>query len=83
MTGLRARGGVEVDLTWSVGRPHVATLKPAVTGAQRLRLPEGVRIRTFKDGTKIVAVSSGADRVVPLSLKAGHVYTLEFAVQTN
>jgi alpha-L-fucosidase 2 len=81
VTGLRARGGVEVDLAWSVGLPQVATLKPTVDGAQRLHLPAGVRVRTLKDGAKTVAVSSGADSMFPLSLKAGHVYTLEFAAR--
>ena len=79
VSGLRARGGVELDLAWSGGLPRTATLKPTVDGTPRLRLPAGVRIRTLKDGAKRVEVRSGTDPVVPLSLKAGHFYTLEFA----
>ncbi|MDR3719703.1 MAG: glycoside hydrolase family 95 protein [Bryobacteraceae bacterium] len=81
VTGLRARGGVGVDLAWSRGVPQAATLKPMVDGAQRLRLPAGVRIQTLKDGAKTVAMRSGASSLVPLNLKAGHVYTLEFAAR--
>jgi alpha-L-fucosidase 2 len=81
VTGLRARGGMEVDVAWSVGLPQVATMKPAVDGAQRLHLPAGVRVQTLKDGAKTVAARSGASSLVPLSLKAGHVYALEFAAR--
>jgi alpha-L-fucosidase 2 len=81
VSGLRARGGVELDLAWSGGLPRTATLKPTVDGTPRLRLPAGVRIRTLKDGAKTVEVRSGDDPMVPLILKAGHVYTLEFVAQ--
>jgi alpha-L-fucosidase 2 len=35
--GLRARGGVEVDVTWSGGKIVKATLRPSVTGTFRVR----------------------------------------------
>ena len=35
--GLRARGGVEVDITWSGGKIVKATLRPSVTGTFRVR----------------------------------------------
>jgi alpha-L-fucosidase 2 len=78
VSGLRARGGLELDLDWSGGKPREARLKPTLDSTQQLRLPEGVRIRTLKDGARTVAVSAGAYAVVPLRLKAGHVYTLDF-----
>jgi alpha-L-fucosidase 2 len=36
--GLRARGGVEVDMTWRAGRLTAATLRPSITGPVRLRV---------------------------------------------
>jgi alpha-L-fucosidase 2 len=72
VSGLRARGGVEVDLAWNGGLPVSATLKPSVDGVQNLRLPPGVRVRAIRDGRQTVRAQS------PVSLKAGHVYTLEF-----
>jgi alpha-L-fucosidase 2 len=35
--GLRARGGVEVDMTWSAAKIVKATLRPSVTGTFRVR----------------------------------------------
>ena len=35
--GLRARGGVEVDITWSGAKIVTATLRPSVTGTFRVR----------------------------------------------
>src|SRR5687767_2101048 len=37
VTGLRARGGVEVDLEWRAGQVVKATLKPTITGTFRVR----------------------------------------------
>jgi alpha-L-fucosidase 2 len=73
VTGLRARGGLEIDLAWADGLPASATLKPAVDGAHRLHIPAGVRIRAVRDGRANLPVP-----LASLNLKAGHVYTIEF-----
>jgi alpha-L-fucosidase 2 len=78
VSGLRARGGLEVDLAWSGGQVVTATLKPAVDGVQRLRLPSGVRMKAMRDGGLAAPSPSAAGSTVPLRLKAGHVYTIEF-----
>jgi alpha-L-fucosidase 2 len=78
VSGLRARGGLEVDLAWSGGRPTTATLRPTVDGVHRLRLVPGVRIRAIRDGSRPIPSQSAGDSTARLSLKARRVYTIEF-----
>ena len=78
VTGLRARGGLEVDLAWSGGLPTTAILRPMVDGAHVLRIAQGVRISAVRDGSRSIRVQPAADSTARLSVKAGHVYTIEF-----
>ena len=78
VTGLRARGGMEVDIAWSAGLPTAATLKPTVDGVHRLRIAPGVRIRSIRDGGHPVQLPDVAGSIARLSVKAGHVYTVQF-----
>ena len=78
VTGLRARGGVELDLTWSGGLPATATLRPTLDGAHQLRLPAGVRIRAIRDGRQAMPLPSKSESTSRLSVQKGHVYTIEF-----
>jgi alpha-L-fucosidase 2 len=79
VSGLRARGGVEVDLAWSGGLPTTATLKATVDSSQKLRIAPGVRIKTIRDGRQTLPATTVKDSLAKLNLKAGHAYTLEFA----
>jgi alpha-L-fucosidase 2 len=79
VSGLRARGGVEVDLAWSGGMPTTATLKPTVDSAQNLRVAPGVRIKTIRDGGQTLPAPTVRDSLAKLNVKAGHVYTVAFA----
>ncbi len=42
--GMRARGGLEIDVQWRQGRVTTATLKASVGGTYLLRAPEGQQI---------------------------------------
>jgi alpha-L-fucosidase 2 len=44
-TGLRARGGLEVDLTWQNGKAVKAALRAKAAGTFRLRPPAGQKVR--------------------------------------
>jgi alpha-L-fucosidase 2 len=79
VSGLRARGGVEVDLAWSGGMPTTATLKPTVDSVQNLRVATGVRIKAIRDGRQTLPAPTVKDSLAKLNVKAGHVYTVEFA----
>jgi alpha-L-fucosidase 2 len=78
VSGLKARGGLEVDLAWDGGAATSATLKAAVDGVQFLRLAQGQRIRAFSDGKQPVKMVATSGPLTPLLLKAGHVYTIDF-----
>ncbi len=58
--GLRARGGLVVDLTWRDGKAVEAVLHPSVDTSCRLRPPAGQEI----DGPTTVSLKAGQDYVV-------------------
>jgi alpha-L-fucosidase 2 len=78
VSGLRARGGVEVDLAWAEGLPTSATLKPSVDSVQQLRIAPGVRIRAIRDGRTALPSPAVDNSLARVGVKAGHVYTIEF-----
>jgi alpha-L-fucosidase 2 len=53
--GMRARGGVEVDLAWRGGQATAARLESTTGGTYRLRAPQGQQI----DGPSTVQLRPG------------------------
>jgi len=51
--GLRARGGVEVDLTWQAGVLHSVTLRTTVSGAHRIAYGDAGRTAEMEAGEEI------------------------------
>ena len=59
VTGLRARGGVEVAIAWKEGRPTRVVLRASADGDHRVRLAGG--------RTVMVKLIAGKEQVVPLA----------------
>ena len=75
--GFRARGGVEIDLTWAGGRATAATLRAAVDGTHRIRVPDGQRVRKIRTGDADVPVTIQDGEAV-VTLTAGQTYEITF-----
>jgi alpha-L-fucosidase 2 len=75
--GLRARGGVEVDLVWRGGKPVSATLTATLNGSHRVRPPRGSRIVSVRSGNAALRVEQ-ADGATVVPLRAGRSVIVQF-----
>lgn len=76
--GLRARGGLEIDLRWANGRAQSCTIRPDFSGEYRLRAPKGQSIAEIKAGAKAVVLSVQPDGSQQARFEAGRSYRLSF-----
>lgn len=75
--GLRARGNVEVDLSWKAGRAVSGALRPGIASEFRLRPPHGQRIARIQSvGHTIPVTETGG--VWRVRLQAHREYTIVF-----
>ena len=78
--GLRARGGLTIDLVWREGKVRSATLHAALDGVQVLATPRGQRIASVMAKGRPVALSNDqAEGVYRLRVRRGESYSLLFA----
>jgi alpha-L-fucosidase 2 len=77
--GLRARGGVTVDIRWAAGTPVACALQPDHDGPLLLRLPPGRRVHACRIGTRDIPVAGLADGTVRIDGHANDVYELDFS----
>jgi DNA-binding beta-propeller fold protein YncE len=82
-TGLRARGGVELDIHWQDGVATAAELRPSLTGQILLRAPTGQQIDKITCESKPVSMDESEAGTVAVRLDAGKVYALQFARGKN
>jgi alpha-L-fucosidase 2 len=76
--GLRARGGLEVDVTWRGMKITSAILRAHVAGSHRLRCPRGQRIAQASSSGKPLAVAALEGGAQLLTIEAGKTYELVF-----
>jgi alpha-L-fucosidase 2 len=73
--GLRARGGITVDIRWDNGKATAATLRPESSGNYRLRAPGGQQIRAVAD----LPLHAQPDGSVEVAFEGRKVYDIRFA----
>ena len=78
-SGLRARGGIEVAISWSGGKPVSATLKAAFDGTRRIRAPRAVRVTEARSGSARLPFKTASDGTVELPLRAGQTCRIAFS----
>jgi alpha-L-fucosidase 2 len=79
--GLRARGGLEIDLGWAGGKAQQCTIRPDFAGEHRLRAPKGQIIASIRSGAKTIPLAQQADGSQQVQLEAGRTYRLKFTSQ--
>jgi alpha-L-fucosidase 2 len=77
--GLRARGGVTVDIRWVGKKPVSAVLRPSLAGEHLLRPPKGSKISAVRRGNQVVAGTMEANGERRVRLAAGQTYQVIFA----
>ena len=77
ISGLRARGNVEVDISWKDGNAVSSKLRPYVTGQFKLRPPNKQRITQIQSNNQTIPARE-SDGLWLVSLESNQQYVITF-----
>ena len=82
VTGLRARGAIEVDLSWANGKATSVVLRAKASGEHKLRPPRGQEIVWISENEKKTRFATG-DGVVRLRVNVGKIYRIGLSIRRS
>jgi alpha-L-fucosidase 2 len=78
VSGLRARGAVELELSWSDGKATDVVLKPTKDGEFKIRAPRGQQVASVEEAKGALKFDNQGEGLATVKLRAGHIYSLRF-----
>jgi alpha-L-fucosidase 2 len=78
ITGVRARGALELDLEWRAGKATRVALRPLASGEHVIRPPRAQRIDTVSTGGKALSLRAADDGTVRALLQPNREYVVTF-----
>ncbi len=78
--GLRARGGLEIDLTWAAGKVVECTVRPDFAGEYTFRPPSHQGVASIFTGLKKVKFEHQPDSSVIAKMEARRSYRMTFSL---
>ena len=78
VTGLCARGGLEIDIAWKDGKATSVIIKALRNGQHNLRPPKCLRIAKIECGDVLIPAGAAGTGVVELHVREGNEYKFTF-----